>query len=37
MIFSHVKEYDIFTSEKLQVNVIFTPAFGLLRLSSLFH
>ena len=37
MIFSHVKENDIFTSEKQQVNVIFTACFGLLPLSSLFH
>ena len=36
MIFSLVKEYDIFTSEKLQVDVIFTTCFGLFRLHSLF-
>ena len=37
MIFSYVKEYDIFTSDNYQVEGIFTPGFGLLRLSSLFH
>ena len=36
MIFSQVKEYNIFTTEKQQVHVIFTTSFGLLRLSSLF-